>query len=207
MLTDTCSRILMLSEVFWLVALHSPYQSPQWSNIQIEISFVLWILIPFWSLKHWEVGPRLWNSGVLLYVLSRTYLRQSPPQLSLTLLQLQTLGAIGVLQAQHGLLSLPELGIELLQLPPQGHHLTGPLGHFGLTLPQLLLQQGDLSHLLTHLPNEEKVSSLVFTYKSIPCVWLLHIMQTQAESHTPSHMFHCSLCDYTTFISMNQSTH
>lgn len=68
------------------------------------------------------------------------YLRQSPPELGLTLLQLQTLGAIGVLKAQHGLLTLPQLGIKLLQLASQSHHLSCSLGHLSLALPQLLLQ-------------------------------------------------------------------
>lgn len=83
------------------------------------------------------------------------YLRQSPPQLSLTLLQLQGFAAVGVLQAQHGLLALPQLCVELLQLTPEGQHLAGSLRHFGLTLPQLLLEQRDFSCFLTHLPNKE----------------------------------------------------
>lgn len=87
-----------------------------------------------------------------------TYLRQRPPQLSLTLLQLQSFGAVGVLQAQHGLLALPQLRVQLLQLAPEGQHLTGPLRHLRLTLPQLLLEQRDFSCLLTHLPNKARGS-------------------------------------------------
>lgn len=85
-----------------------------------------------------------------------TYLRQRPPQLPLTLLQLQSFGAVGVLQAQHGILALPQLCVQLLQLTPEGQHLTGPLRHLRLTLPQLLLEQRDFSCLLTHLPNKAR---------------------------------------------------
>ncbi|TNN50187.1 hypothetical protein EYF80_039611 [Liparis tanakae] len=112
------------------------------------------------------------HPDVLLHVAVLPLLRVAPlsffallPLLPLSLLPLgfgfialktqQGFRCRGVLQAQHGLLPLPQLGVELLQLAPQGHHLSGPLGHLRLTLPQLLLQQGDLSRLLTHLPHKE----------------------------------------------------
>lgn len=83
------------------------------------------------------------------------HLGQHGLQFFLAALQLQRLGAEGLLQADLGLLSLPQLGVQLLQLIPQGHHLSSTLCHLALALPQLLFQQGDLTCLLTNLESKQ----------------------------------------------------
>lgn len=82
------------------------------------------------------------------------YLGERPLEISLTSLQLSALVCVRVLQADHGLLSLLQLSVELLQLTPEGHHLTRSLCHLVLTLSQLLLEQRDLTGLLTQLHNK-----------------------------------------------------